>query len=211
MDAQNLGYVHRFVPAPPAGSGRTLLLLHGTGGDENDMQELGRMLDPNAALLSPRGNVLERGMPRFFRRLAEGVFDQEDLRVRTQALADFVEAAAAAYGFDAGKVFAVGYSNGANIAASVLLLRPRTLAGAILFRAMVPFVPDLLPDLSAKPVFLAAGRFDPIVPPDNTEQLAALLRRSGADVTLRWQDGSHALGREEIAAAHDWLAAVRLE
>jgi phospholipase/carboxylesterase/glyoxalase family protein len=208
MDAQNLGYVHRFVPAAPAGSGRTLLLLHGTGGDENDLLELGRRLSPNAALLSPRGNVLERGMPRFFRRLAEGVFDLEDLTFRTQELADFVEAASATYGFDAGKVFAVGYSNGANIAASILLLRPRTLAGAILFRPMVPFVPESLPDLTGKPVFLAAGRYDPIVPPDNTEQLAALLRRCDADVTLRWQDGSHALSGEEIEAARMWLAAA---
>jgi predicted esterase len=211
MDAQNLGYVHRYVPAPSAGAKMTLLLLHGTGGDENDLLELGRRLAPNAALLSPRGNVLERGMPRFFRRLAEGVFDTEDLRFRSQELADFVEAAATTYGFDAGKVVAVGYSNGANIAASVLLLRPRTLAGAVLFRPMVPFVPAALPDLSGKPIFLAAGRHDPIVPSDNTEQLAALLRLSGADVTLRWHAGSHALGGEEIEAARAWLAAINLK
>src|SRR5262249_16993263 len=148
-----LGFVHRFVPAPSAGSGTTLLLLHGTGGNENDLLELGQTLAPNAALLSPRGKVSERGMPRFFRRLAEGVFDIEDLKFRTQALADFVASAASAYGFDPGKVIAVGYSNGANIAVSMLLLRPATLAGAVLFRPMVPFVPAVPPDLSGKPVF----------------------------------------------------------
>jgi phospholipase/carboxylesterase len=141
-------FIHEFVP--DSGS-RTLLLLHGTGGNERDLIPLGRELDPNASLLSPRGKVLENGMPRFFRRLAEGVFDLEDLKKRTHELADFVVAAAQLYEFDLKKIVAVGYSNGANIAASILLLRPETFAAAILFRAMVPFVPDIQPDLSFRP------------------------------------------------------------
>src|SRR4026209_2924110 len=128
-------FIHDCVPGS---SSRTLLLLHGTGGNERDLIPLGRELDPNASLLSPRGKILENGMPRFFRRLAEGVFDLEDLKARTHELADFVLAAAREYGFDAGRVFAAGYSNGANIAASSLLLRPGMLAGAVLLRPMVP-------------------------------------------------------------------------
>src|SRR5213594_4986343 len=150
-------FIHEFVPGA---SDRTLLLLHGTGGNERDLIPLGHELDPNAALLSPRGKVLENGMPRFFRRLAEGVFDLEDLKNRTNELADFVAAAAQHYGFAADKVVAVGYSNGANIAASMLLLRPKTLRGAVLFRAMVPLVPDTPPNLSAVRVWIGAGMND---------------------------------------------------
>src|SRR6187401_91570 len=139
-------FIHEFLPG---NSSRTLLLLHGTGGNERDLISLGRELDPNAALLSPRGKVLENGMPRFFRRLAEGVFDLEDLKYRTNELADFVIAAAQHYGFASDNVVAVGYSNGANIAASILLLRPQVLSAAVLFRAMVPVIPDKLPDLSS--------------------------------------------------------------
>ncbi|HJX26089.1 MAG TPA: hypothetical protein VJ252_08025, partial [Chthoniobacterales bacterium] len=136
-------FIHEFVPGT---SGRTLLLLHGTGGNEHDLLPLGRVLDPTAALLSPRGKILENGMPRFFRRLAEGVFDLEDLKKRTHELADFVAASAEQYQFAADKLVAVGYSNGANIAGSMLLLRPETFRTAILFRAMVPLVPENLPD-----------------------------------------------------------------
>jgi phospholipase/carboxylesterase len=199
-----LGFVHRFVPAggPEA---PTLVLLHGTGGDENDLLPVGRMLDERAALLSPRGKVLEHGMPRFFRRLAEGVFDHEDLVNRTHELAEFVKRAATKYGFDPGRVFAVGFSNGANIAASLLLLHPRLLAGAVLLRAMVPFRPETLPDLSGTPVYIAAGRADQIVLAENTERLAELLREAGAEVTLDWQPGGHGIGPEEIQSARDWL------
>jgi phospholipase/carboxylesterase len=199
-----LGFVHRFVPAggPEA---PTLLLLHGTGGDENDLLPVGRMLDERAALLSPRGKVLEHGMPRFFRRLAEGVFDHEDLVNRTHELAEFVERAATEYGLDPGRVFAVGFSNGANIAASLLLLHPKLLAGAVLLRAMVPFRPEALPDLSGTPVYIAAGRADQIVPAENTERLAQLLREAGAEVTLDWQPGGHGIGPEEIQSARAWL------
>lgn len=204
MGATELGFAHRFFPATES-EAPTLLLLHGTGGDENDLLDLGRELAPGAALLSPRGKVLERGMPRFFRRLAEGVFDLEDLRFRTQELADFVEAASKAYGFDAKRVVAAGYSNGANIAASLLLLRPGALSAAVLFRPMVPLVPEVLPNLSGVPVFLAAGRHDPIVPAPETERLAAMLRQAGADVTVAWQDAHHALSQRDVDAAVEWL------
>ncbi len=183
-----------------------MLLLHGTGGDENDLLPVGRMLDERAALLSPRGGVLEHGMPRFFRRLAEGVFDEEDLRNRTDELAEFVEASVNEYGLDPEKLFAVGFSNGANIAASLLLTYPRLLAGAILLRAMTPFEPEATPDLSGTPVYLAAGRSDQMVPPENTERLAGLLQEAGADVTLDWQPGGHGIGPAEIQAAQDWLS-----
>jgi predicted esterase len=188
-------------------SNRTLLLLHGTGGNERDLTPLGRELDPNASLLSPRGKVLENGMPRFFRRLAEGVFDLEDLKKRTHELADFVAAAAQHYEFDIKKMVAVGYSNGANIAASMLLLRPETLAAAILFRAMVPLVPDTQPDLSSVRIWIGAGSIDPIVPASETKQLAELLRSAGADVTIRFFQGGHQLTQADIQAAQDWLRA----
>src|SRR6266481_4806672 len=178
-------FIHEFVPGT---SNRTLLLLHGTGGNERDLIALGRELDPNAALLSPRGKVLENGMPRFFRRLAEGVFDLEDLKYRTNELADFVTAAAQHYEFATDQLVAVGYSNGANIAASMLLLRPETLSAAILFRAMVPLVPETQPNLSAVRVWIGAGDHDPIVPPSDTKRLAELLRRVGADVTIHFAE-----------------------
>jgi phospholipase/carboxylesterase len=199
-----LGFIHRFVPAK-GDDWTTLLLLHGTGGDENDLLPLGRMLYEQAALLSPRGKVLENGAPRFFRRLAEGVFDHEDLVNRTHELAGFVEAATSEYGLDPGGIFAVGFSNGANIAASLLLLHPGLLAGAVLLRAMAPFEPEITPDLSETPVYLAAGRSDHLVPPENTEHLAGLLREAGAKVDLDWQPGGHGIGRAEIEAAHNWL------
>jgi predicted esterase len=171
----DLDFIHHFVPAPASPAVRTLLLLHGTGGNENDMIPLGRELDPTAALLSPRGRILEHGMPRFFRRLAEGVFDEEDLIRRTHELADFVDAAAGRYTFDAKSMIAVGYSNGANIAAALLLLRPEVLSAAILFRAMVPLAPASLPDLAQARVLIASGEHDPIVPVENARRLAAML------------------------------------
>jgi phospholipase/carboxylesterase len=180
--------------------------LHGTGGNENDLLSLGHQLDSEAALLSPRGKVLERDItPRFFCRLAEGVFDMEDLKFRTNELADFVEKASTVYGFDARKVMAVGYSNGANIAASILLLRPQTLSGAILFRAMVPLVPDKLPNLSGKRVFMSSGLQDPIATKNEAETLFNMLRKAGANVTLQWQDSGHELIEADIQAARQWL------
>ena len=207
--SEALGFVHRYVP-PAEPRGVTLLLLHGTGGNEDDLLPLGRELAPGAALLSPRGQVLERGMPRFFRRLAEGVFDIEDLVARTGDLADFVERASAAYGFDPRRVVAAGYSNGANMAASLLLLHPTVLAGAVLFRAMVPLEPPAPPDLTGVPVLLCAGRHDPMIPVELAERLADLLRRAGAYATLRWHEAGHGLTAAEVAAARTWLAgAVR--
>jgi phospholipase/carboxylesterase len=199
------GFVHRFFPGE---SGATLLLLHGTGGDENDLVPLGRELAPDAALLSPRGKVSEYGAARFFRRLAEGVFDQEDLVFRTHELAGFIEDAAEEYGFDLSRLVAAGYSNGANIAASLMLLHPGLLRAAVLFRAMVPFEPDVVPDLSGMPVFLAAGRGDRMIAPENTQRLAEILREAAADLDLRWRNTGHALTYEEVAEAKEWLAGV---
>ena len=200
-----MDFIHRFVPAPSGSARRTLLLLHGTGGNENDLLPLGRDLDPTAALLSPRGQVLENGMPRFFRRLAEGVFDEKDVIRRAHELADFVGAAAARYEIDPKRVTAVGYSNGANIAAAILLLRPEVLAGAVLFRAMVPLAPSTLPNLAHAHVLVSSGDADPIVPVENAERLATMLREAGARVVLRFEPAGHALGLGDVKAAQEWL------
>ena len=198
-------FIHEFVPGS---SSRILLLLHGTGGNERDLIPLGQELDPNAALLSPRGKVLENGMPRFFRRLAEGVFDLEDLKYRTNELADFITAAAQHYGFATDQLVAVGFSNGANIAASILLLRPEILHRAVLFRAMVPLIPDALPELSSGRVWIGAGDQDPIVPASETKRLGELLRRAGADVTIRFFNAGHGLTNDDVVTARDWLKRV---
>ena len=200
-----LSFLHNYIPVPHAADAGTLLLLHGAGGGENDLLPLGKMLNPSANLLSPRGRVLENGVPRFFRRLAEGVLDVPDLKVQAQALAGFVSDAAAAYGFDPARVTAAGFSNGANIAGGLLLLHPGVLQAAILLHPMVPLVPDILPNLAGTPVFIGAGRQDPLVAVPETERLAALLRSAGAAVTLNWQPGGHTLTREEAAAAQLWL------
>jgi predicted esterase len=200
-----LDFVHQFVPATKPDV-PTLVLLHGTGGDEHDLLPLGHALVPGAALLSPRGQVLEHGMPRFFRRLAEGVFDVDDLIQRSQKLAEFVVAASQTYGLDPSQVIAVGFSNGANIAASVLLLHPLIFAGAVLLAPMVPLEPDTLPVLDAKPVFIGAGQRDPLVPIENTERLAQMLRDAGAMVTLHWHPGGHALTPDTVQAAAQWFS-----
>jgi phospholipase/carboxylesterase len=205
MSENVAGFVHNFFPGE---SGVTLILLHGTGGDENDLVPLGRELAPDAAILSPRGKVSEFGAARFFRRLAEGLFDYDDLVLRTHELAGFVEAASEEYGFDLSKLVAVGYSNGANIAASLMLLHPGLLRAAVLFRAMVPFEPEDEPDLSEMPVFLAAGRMDQMISPQNTERLAEILREARADLDLRWRNTGHALTYEEVAEAKVWLSGV---
>ena len=202
-----LDFVHEFVPGS---SKRTLLILHGTGGNEHDLIPLGREIDPTAAILSPRGKVLENGMPRFFRRLAEGIFDEEDLKRRTHELADFVGAAAQHYEFVADKIVAVGYSNGANIAASFLLLRPETLRTAILFRAMVPLVPENLPDLSSARVWIGAGNQDPIIPTSETQRLVELLRGARAEVTIRFVNAGHGLTNAEVETASLWLAELTI-
>jgi phospholipase/carboxylesterase len=204
--ADSLDFIHVYQPATSA-EAPTLLLLHGTGGDERDLLALGPALSSGAGVLSPRGQVLERGMPRFFRRLAEGVFDLDDLRQRTDDLANFVTRAAAQYGFDASRVIAAGFSNGANIAASLLLLRPEVLAGAVLFRAMVPLVPDPLTTREGRHVLLSNGSADPLISAAETERLAALLQAAGIDVTLRVQRAGHELTPLDVTQAREWLAA----
>jgi predicted esterase len=182
--------------------------LHGTGGSEEDLIPLAQELAPGAAILSPRGKVSEYGAARFFRRLAEGVFDHEDLLFRTHELAEFVEAAAEEYGFDLSKIVAVGYSNGANVAGSTILLHPGLLRAAVLLRPMVPFEPEVTPDLSRMPIFMAAGRMDRMIPQDNTQHLADILTEAGADVDLRWRNVGHPLTYEEVGDAKQWLAGV---
>jgi phospholipase/carboxylesterase len=198
-----LDFIHQFIPGS---SDRTLLLLHGTGGNEHQLIPLGRELDPAAALFSVRGKVLENGHARFFRRLAGGVFDMEDLKQRTDELADFIGAAAAQYQFAAGKVLAVGYSNGANIAASILLRRPGILQTAVLFRAMVPFLPEKLPDLSTVRIWIGGGKQDVIISPAETQRLGDLLREAGADVTAHFVDAGHGLTNAELVLVKRWLA-----
>lgn len=209
MSERDLQFVHRFEAGSDA-SAPPLLLLHGTGGDENDLLPFGRLIAPGSALLSVRGKVLEGGAPRFFRRLAEGVFDQKDLAFRTEELAEFVANAAERYGIDQSRLLAVGFSNGANIAASMLLRVPGVLAGAVLIRAMVPFPAEKdAADLRGKKVLLLSGRQDPIVPLAQPEELAKMLRTAGADVELVWQPGGHGLVQGDLEQAQEWLAKVR--
>src|SRR5487761_1414635 len=205
MVESDLSFVHRFIPSGDRSNGLTLLLLHGSGGDEEDLIPIGRRVASKAAILSPRGKVLENGMPRFFRRFQEGVFDIEDLKFRTNELARFVNAASAKYNFDLKQLVAIGYSNGANIAASMLLLRPESLAGAILFRAMLPLVPEKLPDLSSKPIFISSGQYDQIIPKDGVEKLVEVLKKAGADVEMNWNAANHGLTEREIKLASSWL------
>jgi len=202
----DLGFIHRFVPA--SGQGHPpLLLLHGTGGDENDLLPLGRHLAPGAPLISPRGKVLEGGMPRFFRRFAEGVFDVDDLKARTVELSAFVDKARQAYGL--AKPIAVGFSNGANIAAAMLLTRPDLLAGAVLIRVTLPFEPQSAPDLAGFPVLILAGSMDPLIPAAGRDRLAAVMVAAGADVTYEVLPAGHALTQQDLTVATGWLSARR--
>jgi phospholipase/carboxylesterase len=210
----HLEFIHKFIPASEEETERrtqnkvvpTLLVLHGTGGNEQDLVPLARQISPDAAILSPRGKVLENGMyPRFFRRLAEGVFDIEDLKFRTNELANFVRDASKVYDFDMHRVIAVGYSNGANIGASMLLLHPEILSAAVLFRAMVPLVPRVLPDLNNKHIFMSSGLYDPIVPKQDAERLVELFKKAGAKVSLYWQNSGHELVIEEVKRTKEWL------
>jgi len=207
MKDTNHGFIHRFIPPHSNAneSKQTLLLLHGTGGTEDDLIPLGNELAPNASILSVRGRVLENGMPRFFRRLEEGVFDLEDLKMRTDELAEFITKSSSKYMFDEKRIIAVGYSNGANIAASLLLRRPESLAGAILFRAMVPYSPNVMPDLSNKSIILLEGLYDPIVSTAEAQRLLEIFTNAQSNVTLKWQDSGHNLTNEDIIAAKKWL------
>src|SRR5437867_3644668 len=203
----DLDFIHRFISANSKAkqSNLTLLLLHGTGGTEDDLIPLGNELATDASILSVRGKVLENGMPRFFRRLEEGVFDLEDLKMRTDELADFILKSSSVYEFDLKKLVAVGYSNGANIGASLLLKRPEVLAGAILFRAMVPFVPDVLPDLSKKSIILLEGLRDPIVSKREAESLLKIFNKARSNVTIQWQGSGHNLTQQDVESAKKWL------
>ena len=201
----SLSFTHFYQPPHSPGE-PTLLMLHGTGGNERDLVPLAADLLPGAGVLSPRGKVLERGMPRFFRRLEEGVFDLDDLRQRTIELADFVGEASEHYRFDPARVIAVGFSNGANVAAALLLVRPGVLERAVLCRAMVPLVPDPLPSIPATRVLISNGRVDPLVPVAETDRLAALLQSAGARVTVKWQQAGHQLVHDDVANARTWLA-----
>ena len=201
--ASELGYVHRFEPgAEPRRL--PVLLLHGTGGDEANMLPLGREIAPGAALLSPRGNVFEGNMPRFFRRFREGLFDEDDVRRRASELANFVAEARGAYGL--ARPFALGYSNGANIAAAVLLLHPKTLAGAILFRAMAPLAEPPTPDLSGIAVLILSGLNDPIAPRSTAEKLAAALAAAGARVERDDLPTGHGLTQADVTKAKAFYA-----
>ncbi|MFJ5716782.1 alpha/beta hydrolase [Neobacillus sp. NPDC093127] len=189
----------------------TLLLLHGTGGNELDLLPLAGMIDDEANVLSVRGNVLENGMPRFFRRLAEGVFDEEDLIFRTKELNEFLDEAAEKYGFDRDNIIAIGYSNGANIAASLLFHYQNALKGAILHHPMVPRKGMDLPDLSGKSVFIAAGTNDPICSPMESAELQSLLEKANANVELHWEDRGHQLTMQEVEAAATWYRKVMIK
>jgi phospholipase/carboxylesterase len=208
MMTQQLSFIHRFEPAtrleaPP------ILLLHGTGGDENDLLQLGRMISPGSALLSPRGQVLENGMPRFFRRFAEGQLDEDDLRQRSQDLVDFVAEARCAYGIE--RPIAVGYSNGANIAAATILLRPESFSGAVLLRPMMPFKDLAQTDLKKTPILIVSGRNDPIVSAETTERLAAHLLKGGARVDQQALPVGHQLSQLDISVAREWIARLTLQ
>jgi phospholipase/carboxylesterase len=198
----SLSFTHRYIPATVADR-PPLLLLHGTGGDENDLLPLGQAIAPGSALLSPRGKVLENGMPRFFRRLAEGVFDEEDVRARANELAAFVSEARQAYELAA--PVAVGFSNGANIAAAMLMLRPEALSGAALLRAMVPLRDAPAADLAGKRILIVSGSADPIVPVENAARLVAMLRTAGASVQHEVLPVGHGLSQADVRLTAAWL------
>jgi predicted esterase len=204
MPSDVASFIHQYR-APTVSGAPVLLLLHGTGGNEHELLPLAEQLMPGAGVLSPRGKILERGMLRFFRRLSEGVFDVEDLRFRAAELAAWVMAATAHYRLDAARVVAAGFSNGANIAGAMVLLCPGTLAGAALFRAMVPLVPEPLPVLPETPVLVSNGRVDQLVSVAETGNLVALLRAAGADVKQVWQDTGHTFVPGDITDARAWL------
>ena len=209
MTEKDLGFIHRLLPAKESASGETLIVLHGTGGDENDLIGIGQAVAPGAAILSPRGNVLENGAPRFFKRLAEGIFDPKEVRSRAEELARFIRAAISRYNLDSSRVHALGYSNGANIASTVMFIEPGLLQSAVLFRPMLVFEPEKQNDLSGSGVFVSAGRMDPIVPVSSVERLAELFEASHAEVTLKWQLVGHNLVPSEVREAADWFALQR--
>ncbi len=208
MSEAEPGFIHRYAPGSLPPPGRTLLLLHGTGGNEDDLLPLGAALLPGAALLSPRGRVLESGMPRFFRRLSEGVFDIPDLKARALELGDFVDWAKQRYKVEGTRLGALGFSNGANIGSALALLRPDLLDDLVVLRPMVPFVPDSLPDLRRLRVLIARGTKDLTVPPGQTEQLAEMFTEAGARVALQQTAAGHGLVPEDYEAARNFLGST---
>ena len=206
-DSAITAYRHRFEPGEPStpAGAWTLLTLHGTGGDENDLIPLGRTLLPGAPMLSPRGNVSEGGALRFFRRQAEGVLDLADLAAKSSDMECWVAAAITTYDLTADKIIAVGFSNGANLAASMFLRGTRVLSAGVLLSPMIPFRPESQPNLSGTPIFVGAGRNDPIVPADQARALIEELRSSGATVTEHWMTGGHGITPDEMRAAQAWV------
>jgi len=205
----DLGFIHRHVPAADPATADTLVVLHGTGGDENDLISIGQAIAPGAAILSPRGNVLENGAPRFFKRLAEGVFDPKEVRSRADELARFIRGAVVTYRLDPARVYALGYSNGANIASTVMLVEPGVFRGSVLLRPMLVYDPPEQNDLSDTAVFISAGRMDPIVPVESVEKLAKLFESAHSNVTVKWQLAGHSLVPSEVREASEWLALQR--
>ena len=195
-------FIHKYLPAQR--DTPVFLLLHGTGGNEDDLIPFAKEISRDSSILSVRGKVLENGMPRFFRRFAEGVFDIEDLKFRTNELADFIEESSDKYNFELNQVVAIGYSNGANIGASLLILRPEVLTGVILFRGTLPLETSSLPDLRGKHVLISGGEFDEIIPQEGTMKLAEVLERAGAQVDLKWQKSNHGLVTADLLAAKSW-------
>ena len=205
----DLGFIHRYVPAADPATADTLVVLHGTGGDENDLISIGQAIAPGAAILSPRGNVLENGAPRFFKRMAEGVFDPKEVRSRADELARFIRGAVVTYRLDPSRVYALGYSNGANIASTVMLVEPGVFRGSILLRPMLVYDPPEQNDLSDTAVFISAGRMDPIVPVESVEKLVKLFESAHSNVTVKWQLAGHSLVPSEVREASEWLALQR--
>jgi phospholipase/carboxylesterase len=205
--SKDLSFIHEYVEPEDAGLGTTLL-LHGTGANEHDLLNLGRMITPGAALLSPRGKILENGMyPRFFRRLEEGVFDVENLLEQTHALAGFIKEAANEYDFKPEGLTVAGFSNGANMGCSLLMQYPELFSRAVLLRPMMPYQPEIAPNLIGKKIYAAAGTDDPLIPPDNTQQLVQMLRTFGGEVTLAWEEAGHNLTQKEVTEIRKWIEA----
>ena len=203
--SEKLGLTHKYIPSSNTSNHNTLLLLHGTGGNEDSLIPISEIILPGAVVLSPRGNILENGMPRFFRRIAEGVFDMQDLKERTNELARFIEGSAKIYDFETDNLIAVGYSNGANIALSVILTFPGLFSKAVLFHPMIPFVPTTTPDLSNTSILITAGTNDPIVDSDETNDLYTLLQSYGANLEIYWHEMGHNLTRDELSRTVEFL------
>ena len=205
---QELGFIYNYIPGSRE---NVLFLLHGTGGNEDDLLTVGQMLDRRASIISPRGKVLENGMPRFFRRISPGVFDIEDLKFRVNELGEFIDLVCKKHSFRSKSLVVVGYSNGANIAVSLVLLKPTSLKRLILFRAMLPLVPDRIPDLNGTSVFISGGKYDEMISVKNTLELKSIFQKSGASIEMNWEESTHALTSDEVSKAREWLLNTKLQ